>query len=445
LTTMNQFLELDTKPTANGAMAHPRSGKSRHPGKTPEFFPDVLASLSPSKKSEVGDAPASGKIEAASTPDSKADDSGAEGLPPEEKIQQTSVSLEVKQYLQNLVAIEPRREIAADALTLPETEAAPPPPPIASASISGAHPRAIDTAANAKAGENESAPSFEKSPASMSDFEKLEFHEAKIMSPRDSTCSANMPVGVPPNQGLRMEQPPQAVEDRRARPIDDQIRGEPVYRTEQPSQRAENSRIKSVDPQVRVIKVETSFAPSAAPAFVMQFANAITESLDVPPPAPIAAVGNVMPDPRTEVVKNIQIQLHPDELGQINVGMHLRGDELKLNIEVTSRDAEVLLSNDHQALKDLMARAGYDVGEASISISLSPAEPGLSQRHVPANESSQESLAGQGNRQQPGTSEENQKQYQKIRASHAMASETEDGKEIKISASGTRRGNAVFL
>ncbi len=242
-----------------------------------------------------------------------------------------------------------------------------------------------------------------------------------------------------------MERPPQAVEDRRAKPADAPTPGEPVDRAEQPPRRAENSGTKSVEPQVRVIKVEASFAPSAAPAFVMQFANAITESLDIPPPAPIVAASNMMPDLRTEVVKNIQIQLHPDELGHINVGMHLRGVELKLSIEVTSRNAEALLLNDHQVLKDLMARAGYDVSEASISISLSPVEPGPAQRHVPANKSSQESLAGQGNRQQPGASEENQKQFQKMRESHAMASEFEDGKEAKIPASGARRRNVIFL
>ncbi len=186
MTTVNRFLGLEPNSAANGAMTQPRSGKARHPGKTPEFFPDVLASLSPAKKPEGGDAMASGKIEATSTPDGEADDGGAESLPPEEKIQQTNIPIEVKQYLQNLVAIEQKRAIAADTITPSETVADPLAPSIASTSISGAPTKGMNIAVNAKAGESEGVLGFEKSPNSMSNFERPGFHEPKIMSPGDS-------------------------------------------------------------------------------------------------------------------------------------------------------------------------------------------------------------------------------------------------------------------
>src|SRR6185436_10075136 len=110
--------------------------------------------------------------------------------------------------------------------------------------------------------------------------------------------------------------------------------------------------------------------------------------------------------------KSIQIQLHPDDLGKIKVAMHLRGDELRLQIEVTNKAVETLLLNDHQALKDLMGQAGYDIGDASISIAVSPAVLNPPQRNVAASNPSQESLVGQGGRQHPGTSEENQNPFQ---------------------------------
>jgi flagellar hook-length control protein FliK len=145
------------------------------------------------------------------------------------------------------------------------------------------------------------------------------------------------------------------------------------------------------------------------------------------------------------VVKSIQIQLHPDDLGKIKVAMHLRGDELRLQIEVTNKAVETLLLNDHQALKDLMGQAGYDIRDASISITVSPADPNPPQRSVAASDPSQGSLVGQGGRQHPGASEENQNPFQKARGHHVSASDFENGGEAKIQASGSRRGNGVFV
>ncbi|MDO8352611.1 MAG: flagellar hook-length control protein FliK [Aestuariivirga sp.] len=152
-----------------------------------------------------------------------------------------------------------------------------------------------------------------------------------------------------------------------------------------------------------------------------------------------------MADLRPDVVKSIQIQLHPDDLGKIKVAMHLRGDELRLKIEVTNKAVETLLLSDHQALKDLMGQAGYDIKDASISIAVSPADLNPPQRSIAASNPSQESLVGQGGRQHPGASEENQNPFQKARGHHVSASDFENGHEAKVLAPGPRRGNGVFV
>jgi hypothetical protein len=125
--------------------------------------------------------------------------------------------------------------------------------------------------------------------------------------------------------------------------------------------------------------------------------------------------------------------------------MHLRGDELRLQIEVTNKAVETLLLNDQQALKDLMGQAGYDIKDASISITVSPADLNPPQRSVTASNPSQESFVGQGGRQHPGTSEENQNPFQKARGHHGSASDFENGQESQALAPGPRRGNGVFV
>ncbi|CAN0356717.1 unnamed protein product, partial [Phaeothamnion confervicola] len=150
----------------------------------------------------------------------------------------------------------------------------------------------------------------------------------------------------------------------------------------QPKASTEISQPKAADAELRVIKVETSFSPAASAPFVAQVAKIIADGLNGPVHSPVPAMGNPAPDPRPDVVKSLQIQLHPDDLGKIKVAMHLRGDELRLQIEVTNRAVETLLLNDHQALKDLMGQAGYDIKDASISIAVSTADPNPPQRSV---------------------------------------------------------------
>ena len=202
---------------------------------------------------------------------------------------------------------------------------------------------------------------------------------------------------------------------------------------------------KTVDVELRVIKVETSFSPAASAPLVAQFAKMIADSLDGPVHSPVAAMANPVADPRPDVVKSIQIQLNPDALGKIKVAMHLRGDELRLQIEVTNKAVETILLNDYQALKDLMGQAGYDVKDASISIAVSSAEQSLPQRSVAASDPSQGSMVGQGGRQHPGANEENQNPFQKARGQHVSASDFENGGEAKVQAPGSRRSNGVFV
>jgi flagellar hook-length control protein FliK len=242
----------------------------------------------------------------------------------------------------------------------------------------------------------------------------------------------DMRPASPQEQGTEMAGPPNV------------LSGEPSKPEHMP-ERKEAHQAKPADVEVHVIKVETSFSPAISSGFVAQFAKAITESLDGPTQNPIVIVENPVLDPRRDLVKSIQIQLHPDDLGTVKVAMHLRGDDLRLQIEVSSKKVEVLLLNDHQVLKDILGQAGYEITDASISITFNPSDLNPPQRSAAASDSQQGALAGQGYRQNPGASEENQSQFQKARGSHASAAEFENGQEAKLPAAGSRRGNGVFV
>lgn len=409
-------LEIDIKPVA-GAAAHKARvlSNGRHQGKMPDIFPGVLADVALSKNA-AAEAPVALVLPVKSAIRDEEVDTGdrKEDLPAEEKILQPAIPVDMKQYLQVIAAVA-QKQTSDEPLPLPVIAAVVLPAVVPRSEIQDSNVKQADDSAPENASKDVVTPDTPKFlERNATDRRKPVEHNSKsspILSSAPSTIK-NLPEA------------------------------QEIF---QPKAPTEISQTKTAEVELRVIKVETSFSPAASSPFVVQVAKVIADGLDGPVHSLAAVIGKPVADPRPDVVKSIQIQLHPDDLGKIKVAMHLRGDELKLKIEVTNKAVETLLLNDHQALKDLMGQAGYDIKDASISIAVSTADPNPPQRSVAASNPSQESLVGQGGRQHPGTSEENQNPFQKARGHYASASDFENGGEVKVQASGSRRGNGVFV
>jgi Flagellar hook-length control protein FliK len=80
---------------------------------------------------------------------------------------------------------------------------------------------------------------------------------------------------------------------------------------------------------------------------------------------------------RPQVVKMLQIQLHPESLGILKLSMMLRGKELELKIEATSREAAETLVRDRKVLMEFIERAGFELGEKSVSILFKPEQSNM--------------------------------------------------------------------
>jgi flagellar hook-length control protein FliK len=164
---------------------------------------------------------------------------------------------------------------------------------------------------------------------------------------------------------------------------------------------------------IHVIKVETSFPPTASMSLVTQFSEVMSDTLEA---KPVVAVHAGVVDPRPDIVRSLELQLHPDDLGKIKVAMRLRGAELNLKIEVTSRKAEELLLRDHQALKEIMGQAGYDIADAAISVTVVDTAP--AQRVVSQQTQSPELFAGQNGRAFTGSQEQSRNPFHNTRGYH---------------------------
>lgn len=410
----NPSLEIDIKPVA-GAAAH--KGRvlnyGRHHGKMPDMFPDVLADVAFSKN-VMAETPAALVAPVKSTIQKDEMDAGdkKEDLPAEEKVLEPAIPVDMKQYLQVIAAVAQKQTVDE-----------PPLPVIAITVLSTVVPRSETEGAEIK--QTDDVPENASKEAIEPDAPR--FPELKATEPRKPADQNGKSSPIQPSALPTMENPSEPPK---------------IFQLEAPK---EISQPKAVDVELRVIKVETSFSPAASTPFVVQVAKIIADGLGGPVQSPVAVTSKPLADPRPEVVKSIQIQLHPDDLGKIKVAMHLRGDELRLQIEVTNRAVETLLLNYHRALKDLMGQAGYDIKDASISIAVSTTDPNPPQRSAAASNPSQEAQVGQGGRQHPGTSEENQNPFQKARGHYESASDFENGGEAKVQALGSRRGNGVFV
>lgn len=492
MTTINQPPDIDAKAAVGGSALRPRAGgNGRHHGKIPDMFPAVLADITLSKNVAMEAFKALDTGEKPLRGDDEPETADAQEISPnEEAVPQPRISSEMKQYLQDLGVIgqlQAGREVAVEVQESVDE--------VLSTVACGHESKAAGLAAEAKIVkdvsenvENPGAPDkhhvISAKPREPGSEETKNYQSPALFSNalvlKDSQIATRLPAGeglknlpglqelaagssLKPAQVLpvlaagnnvrSLQTPSNPQEKKSAKPAepDSRAAGAPqilsgeLPQLETLSDPQEARQTKPADLEVRVIKVETSFSPAASPGFMPQFSKLISEALGSPVKGPVLVAANPILDPRPDVVRSIQIQLHPEDLGKIKVAMHLRGDELRLQIEVTNKKVELLLQNDQQILKDLLGQSGYDIKDASISITLSPGDLLPPQRSTAANDPAPGPFAGQGSRQHPGAGEENQNPFHKARGNHAFAAGFESGQEARLPAEGSRRGSGVFV
>ena len=119
---------------------------------------------------------------------------------------------------------------------------------------------------------------------------------------------------------------------------------------------------------IKVMAVETHFAFNSGPSLGFQLGGAVAEHLKSEVTKLQLSSSKPILDPNTALVRSLHIQLIPESLGELKVQMHLRGSELTLKIEVSSRLAAMKLSEDKDMLKDLLEKAGFEMTGEPVMI-----------------------------------------------------------------------------
>lgn len=141
---------------------------------------------------------------------------------------------------------------------------------------------------------------------------------------------------------------------------------------------------------VRITRQETHFVPVHANSPVIQIAETLAARYGVAAEsraAPrLAGLAPARPD-AGNVIRVLQIQLEPAELGTVSVRMTLEGNTLELQIDAQRAVTAELIRNDQRALMGLLQSAGYEIEGVIVQI----AEPdrSLAQGSSPAQQAPQ--------------------------------------------------------
>jgi flagellar hook-length control protein FliK len=79
------------------------------------------------------------------------------------------------------------------------------------------------------------------------------------------------------------------------------------------------------------------------------------------------------------VVRTMEFRLQPEELGDVRISLHLQGEALRLSVEVVTTEAHALLQRDKRALQDVLEKAGFEIADTAVTITLRP-EPMTAQQ-----------------------------------------------------------------
>lgn len=122
--------------------------------------------------------------------------------------------------------------------------------------------------------------------------------------------------------------------------------------------------------QVRVLREETHFAPSLRLSPLQQVGEAIIGALSEPRPAPSgqgpAAAGLFSARSDRPMVKVLEIQLQPMELGSVKVSLRLIGDRVEVVMSAQNPDTVELLKQDRQLLDQMLRAVGQKADTITI-------------------------------------------------------------------------------
>lgn len=118
----------------------------------------------------------------------------------------------------------------------------------------------------------------------------------------------------------------------------------------------------------KVIAVETHFDFNTASGLGFQLGGAVADHLKGEVTKLQLGSSKSILDPNTALLKSLHIQLIPESLGELKVLMHLRGSELTLKIEVSSKLAAMKLTEDKDLLKELLEKAGFEMAGDPVLI-----------------------------------------------------------------------------
>ena len=127
----------------------------------------------------------------------------------------------------------------------------------------------------------------------------------------------------------------------------------------------------TLDTLITVVRQETHAPPAVHLSPAAQVANALITSIQTPEASRLAqSAGEPMPtSPATSnVVRVLQIQLEPPELGTVSVRLKLEAHALELRISADQPGTADLIRRDQSVLTRLLQSAGYDVEGLSVYV-----------------------------------------------------------------------------
>jgi flagellar hook-length control protein FliK len=139
------------------------------------------------------------------------------------------------------------------------------------------------------------------------------------------------------------------------------------------------------------------------------------------------------------VLRVLDLQLRPAELGLLTIRMRLAGDSIEMEIEAQSEDTAELLRHDAEKLSSLLRSSGYRPDIITIQSTDTTSHDRSSFQRSPQGDQSQSQSFGQGGASGNGSSSGHQEE----RYTRGSADIQKDGKENFHSGSGGTGG--VYL
>ncbi|MEO9340693.1 flagellar hook-length control protein FliK [Mesorhizobium sp. SB112] len=171
-----------------------------------------------------------------------------------------------------------------------------------------------------------------------------------------------------------------------------------------PDRRIEMKAPESISARVTVISEQTIAAPATN-----QVIDALSDAFALraaPKSAPAAAVfSGVQTQSSTNSVHTLKIQLHPAELGMVTANLRLAGDQLRVEIQVDTKEAHQRLSSDKEIITKALKGLGFEIDQISIIQSQAAINPAT--RNEASGQSFDNSGRPQQNFQSNGSGESN--------------------------------------